>query len=68
VVGELGQRIYDNVSQDAFKLRLERLKMLINEYRLMPARRAPGDYRPTDGTVLFGGGSNSSGLRPGQSK
>jgi Fe-S cluster biosynthesis and repair protein YggX len=35
--GELGQRIYDNVSQDAWKLWLEHLKMLINEYRLAPA-------------------------------
>ena len=37
--GELGQRIDENVSQDAFKLWLERLKMIINEYRLMPARK-----------------------------
>ena len=36
-IGELGQRIYDNVSQDAWKLWLEHLKMLINEYRLAPA-------------------------------
>ena len=35
--GELGQRIYDNVSQEAWKLWLEHLKMLINEYRLAPA-------------------------------
>jgi Fe-S cluster biosynthesis and repair protein YggX len=30
----LGQRIYDNVSQDAWKMWLEHSKMLINEYRL----------------------------------
>ena len=35
--GELGQRIYDNVSQEAWKLWLEYLKMLINEDRLTPA-------------------------------
>ena len=35
--GELGQRVYDNVSQDAWKLWLEHLKMVINEYRLYPA-------------------------------
>jgi len=35
--GEIGQRVYDNVSQDAWKLWLERLKMIINEYRLYPA-------------------------------
>jgi Fe-S cluster biosynthesis and repair protein YggX len=37
--GELGQRIYENVSQEAWKLWLERLKMMINEYRLMPAQK-----------------------------
>ncbi len=31
---ELGQRIYENVSQEAWKLWLEHSKMLINEYRL----------------------------------
>ena len=31
---ELGQRIYDNVSQEAWKMWLEHSKMLINEYRL----------------------------------
>ena len=35
--GELGQRIYDNVSQEAWNLWKERLKMVINEYRLFPA-------------------------------
>lgn len=35
--GELGQRIYENVSEEAWKLWLEHLKMIINEYRLMPA-------------------------------
>ena len=37
--GDLGQRIFENVSQDAWKLRLDRLRMLINEYRLMPAKK-----------------------------
>ncbi|PYV18948.1 MAG: oxidative damage protection protein [Acidobacteria bacterium] len=35
--GDLGKRIYENVSQEAWKLWLEHLKMLINEYRLNPA-------------------------------
>ena len=34
--GELGQRIYANVSAEAWRLWEERMKMLINEYRLMP--------------------------------
>ncbi len=31
---DLGRRIYENVSKDAWKLWLEHLKMIVNEYRL----------------------------------
>src|SRR5437868_4597425 len=31
---ELGQRIYDSISQEAWKLWLEHFKMIMNEYRL----------------------------------
>ncbi len=34
--GELGQRIYENVSAEAWALWEERMKMILNEYRLMP--------------------------------
>jgi len=34
--GEIGQRIYDQVSAQAWKLWEERQKMILNEYRLMP--------------------------------
>jgi len=34
--GELGKRIYENVSIDAWKLWEDRMKMILNEYRLMP--------------------------------
>lgn len=34
--GELGQRIYENVSQAAWEMWKEHVKMLINEYRLSP--------------------------------
>ncbi len=34
--GELGQRIYEKVSVDAWKLWEDRMKMILNEYRLMP--------------------------------
>lgn len=30
----LGQRIFDNVSKEAWKMWLERMKMIMNEYRL----------------------------------
>jgi Fe-S cluster biosynthesis and repair protein YggX len=36
---ELGHRVYDNVSQEAWKMWIEHCKMLLNEYRLNPSRR-----------------------------
>jgi Fe-S cluster biosynthesis and repair protein YggX len=34
--GELGKRVYENVSKDAWKLWVEYSKMVMNEYRLNP--------------------------------
>ena len=34
--GELGQRVYNNVSAEAWRQWEERMKMILNEYRLMP--------------------------------
>ncbi len=34
--GELGKRVYENVSKEAWKLWIEHSKMLMNEYRLNP--------------------------------
>jgi Fe-S cluster biosynthesis and repair protein YggX len=34
--GPLGQRIYDNISKEAWQLWLRHQTMLINEYRLSP--------------------------------
>ncbi len=34
---ELGQRIYDSVSQQAWKMWLDYFKMVMNEFRLSPA-------------------------------
>ena len=36
---DLGQKVYDNVSQEAWRMWMEHCKMLLNEYRLNPARR-----------------------------
>ena len=41
--GELGQRIFDTVSKDAWKLWEERMKMILNEYRLMPWQKEAQD-------------------------
>jgi Fe-S cluster biosynthesis and repair protein YggX len=34
--GELGKRVYESVSKDAWKLWIEHSKMVMNEYRLNP--------------------------------
>ncbi len=34
--GELGQKIFDNVSKEAWQMWLQQQTMLINEYRLSP--------------------------------
>ncbi len=40
---ELGQRIYENVSQEAWRLWGDYCKMVLNEYRLNPA--SPADQQ-----------------------
>jgi len=37
----LGQKIYENVSKEAWKMWVDRMKMIMNEYRLNLARRKP---------------------------
>ncbi|MCX6544044.1 MAG: oxidative damage protection protein [Acidobacteria bacterium] len=37
--GELGQRIFENVSAEAWKMWEERMKMILNEYRLLPFQK-----------------------------
>ena len=34
--GELGKRVFENVSKEAWKLWIEHSKMIMNEYRLNP--------------------------------
>ncbi len=41
--GELGQRIYANVSARAWKLWEDRMRMILNEYRLMPWQKEAQD-------------------------
>ena len=42
--GELGKRIYENVSKEAWKQWLELQKMLVNENRLSLADKKARDY------------------------
>ena len=41
--GPLGQRVYENVSAQAWKLWEDRMKMILNEYRLMPWQKEAQD-------------------------
>ena len=55
---ELGQRLYENVSQESWKLWLEHSKMLINEYRLdLMSPRAQQILREQVEQFFFGEGS-----------
>ena len=37
--GELGRRIFENVSLEAWKMWEDRMKMILNEYRLLPFQK-----------------------------
>ncbi len=37
--GELGQRIYAQVSAEAWRMWEERMRMILNEYRLLPFQK-----------------------------
>lgn len=56
--GELGQRIYDNVSKEAWQRWLAHQTMLINEYRLTPIEPEARQFLATEmEKFFFGGGS-----------
>ena len=55
---ELGQRIYDSISKDAWKMWTEHFKMIMNEYRLSPADpRMPGVLYEQAEQFFFGEGA-----------
>ena len=64
--GELGQRIFDNVSKDAWKLWEERMKMILNEYRLMPWQKEAQDLVAKHMEDFFFG--DGAALPPGTSR
>ena len=37
--GPLGQRIYEHISEEAWEMWEERMKMILNEYRLLPFQK-----------------------------
>jgi Fe-S cluster biosynthesis and repair protein YggX len=56
--GDLGQRIYENVSKEAWQRWLAHQTMLINEYRLTPIEPEARQFLATEmEKFFFGGGS-----------
>ena len=56
--GELGQRIFDNVSKEAWKLWLGQQTILINEHRISPIDPESRKFLETEmEKFFFGGGS-----------
>jgi len=56
--GELGKRIYDNVSKQAWQQWLAHQTMLINEYRLSPIEPKARKFLEAEmEKFFFGGGS-----------
>jgi len=64
--GELGRRIYENVSKDAWARWLTQQTMLINEYRLTPIEPKARRFLETEmEKFFFGPGSEApEGYRP----
>jgi Fe-S cluster biosynthesis and repair protein YggX len=57
--GELGQRIYDNVSKEAWQRWLGHQTMLINEYRLTPIEPDARKFLEQEMEKFFFGGGSS---------
>ena len=56
--GELGQRIFENVSKEAWQQWLAHQTMLMNEYRLVPIEPKDRKFLETEmEKFFFGGGS-----------
>ncbi len=56
--GELGKRIYEQVSQEAWQMWLSHQTMLINEYRLTPIEPKAREFLEDEmEKFFFGGGS-----------
>lgn len=61
--GELGQRVYENVSARAWRLWEDRMRMILNEYRLLPFQKEAQDLVARYMEEFFFG--ENSALPPG---
>lgn len=68
--GELGKRIFENVSKEAWKQWLEQQKMLVNENRLNLADKKARDYlaRQMEQHFFGGGADRAQGYVPPSGK
>jgi Fe-S cluster biosynthesis and repair protein YggX len=58
--GELGQRVFENISKEAWQLWLRHQTMLMNEYRLSPIEPKARKFLVEEmEKFLFGGGSRA---------
>jgi Fe-S cluster biosynthesis and repair protein YggX len=57
--GELGRRIYDSVSREAWARWLQHQTMLINEYRLTPIEPKARKFLEAEMEKFFFGGGSS---------
>src|SRR6187549_1157392 len=57
--GELGKKIYDNVSAQAWKMWEERQKMILNEYRLLPWQKEAQQLMAKQMEEFFFGGGDA---------
>ncbi len=53
--GELGRRIYDHVSKEAWQMWLQQQTMLINEYRLSPIEPKAREFLEAEMEKFFFG-------------
>lgn len=61
--GELGERIYEGISQEAWNIWEDRLRMIINEYRLNLTNKDAQEFVAQQMEAFFFGGEE--GLPPG---
>lgn len=59
----LGQRIYDNISDEAWKLWIEHSKKIVNEYRLDLTSKKSHDLLKEQCEAFLFGTSDGSGLK-----
>ena len=57
--GELGQRIYEHVSAQAWRMWEDRMRMILNEYRLMPFQKEAQDLMAQLMEEFFFGGGGA---------